>query len=54
MLSANGDPIGGDGGIKIGARKLCFLVLAPRTIGCLYDRIVCAKVHSCGLFPNIG
>ena len=54
VFSANGDPIGGDGGTKIGTRKLCFIVLAPRTLGCLYDRIMCAKNYGCGLLPNIG
>ena len=54
MFSANGDPIGGNGGVKVGTRKLCFIVLAPRTLGCLYDRIMCAKNYGCGLLPNVG
>ena len=54
MFSANGNPIGDDGGIKVGARQLCFLVVAPQTIGCFYDRIMCARLHGCGLLPQIG
>jgi hypothetical protein len=54
VFSANGNPIGDDGGIKVGARQLCFLVVAPQTIGCFYDRIMCARLHGCGLLPQIG
>ena len=55
VFSANGEnPIGEDGGFKVGVRKLCLIVLAPRTLGCLYDRIMCARNHGCGLLPNLG
>ena len=52
VFSANGKPLGDDGGIKVGARKLCVIVLAPRTIGCFYDRLRCAKQYTCGLLPD--
>ena len=53
VLSANGDPLGDDGGIKVNGRDLCNLLLAPRTIQCWYFRIQCAKLHSCGILPSI-
>lgn len=52
VLNANGDPIGDDGGIKVSGRTLCVILMAPRTISCIYDRFQCRNVHSCGILPD--